>query len=113
MIILTFTISFMGIILSPSFSMWSFSTQHPKSFSYYQVWGCAAAIGALLFVFVTFQGVGANLLGANAAINNEGLSINNLLPETPSSDHTLVAYHIISLMAVSYTHLPLPTICCV
>ena len=98
MMILTFTISFMGIILSPSFSMWSFSTRHPKSFSYYQVWGCAAAIGILLFVFVTFQGVGANLLGANAAINNNGLSINNLLPETPSSDHTLVIYHIASLM---------------
>ena len=62
MMILTFTISFMGIILSPSFSMWSFSTRHPKSFSYYQVWGCAAAIGILLFVFVTFQGVGSQFV---------------------------------------------------
>ena len=98
MMILTFTISFMGIILTPSFSMWSFSTQHPKAFSYYQVWGCAAGIGILLFIFVTFQGIGANLLGANAVINNNSLSINNLLPETPISDHTLVIYHIISLM---------------
>jgi len=39
MMIFTFTISFMGIVLSPSFSMWSFSTQHPKVFSYYQIWG--------------------------------------------------------------------------
>ena len=54
MMILTFTISFMGIVFSPSFSMWSFSTQHPKAFSYYQIWGCAAAIGVLLFIFITF-----------------------------------------------------------
>ena len=80
MMIFTFTISFMGIVLSPSFSMWSFSTKHPKAFSYYQIWGCAAAIGVLLFVFITFQGVGANLLGANADINNSSLSISNLLP---------------------------------
>jgi len=98
MMILTFTISFMGIILTPSFSMWSFSTQHPKAFSYYQVWGCAVVIGILLFIFVPFQGIGANLLGGNVDINNNSLSINNLLPEIPSSDHTLVIYHIISLM---------------
>jgi len=98
MMIFTFTISFMGIVLSPSFSMWSFSTQHPKVFSYYQVWGCAAAIGVLLFIFITFQGVGANLLGANADINNSSLSISNLLPEVSRSEHSLVIFHIISLM---------------
>jgi len=98
MMIFTFTISFMGIVLSPSFSMWSFSTQHPKVFSYYQIWGCAAAIGILLFIFTTFQGVGANLLGANADFNNNNLSINTLLPEVSKSDHSLVIYHIISLM---------------
>jgi Na+/proline symporter len=98
MMIFTFTISFMGIVLSPSFSMWSFSTQHPKAFSYYQIWGCAAAIGVLLFVFITFQGVGANLLGANADINNSSLSISNLLPEVSKSEHSLIIFHIISLM---------------
>jgi len=98
MMIFTFTISFMGIVLSPSFSMWSFSAQHPRVFSYYQVWGCAAAIGILLFFFTTMQGVGATLLGANADINNSNLSISNLLPEISKSDHSLVVYHIISLM---------------
>ena len=98
MMIFTFTISFMGIVLSPSFSMWSFSTQHPRVFSYYQVWGCAAAIGILLFIFTTIQGVGATLLGANADINNSNLSISNLLPEISQSEHSLVVYHIISLM---------------
>ena len=98
MMILTFTISFMGIVLTPSFSMWSFSTKHPKAFSYYQIWGCAAAIGVLLFIFTTFQGVGANLLGANADFNNNNLSVSILLPEVSKSDHSLVIYHIISLM---------------
>ena len=98
MMILTFTISFMGIVLSPSFSMWSFSAQHPKVFSYYQVWGCAAAIGTLLFIFITIQGVGANLLGANSEINNNNLSVSNLLPEISKSDHSLIIYHIINLM---------------
>ena len=98
MMIFTFTISFMGIILSPSFSMWSYSAKHPKVFSYYQVWGSAVVIGLLLFVFTTYQGIGASLLGANADINNSGLAINNLLPEVSSNDHTLIVYHIINLM---------------
>ena len=98
MMIFTFTISFMGIVLSPSFSMWSFSAQHPRAFSYYQIWGCAAAIGVLLFIFITFQGVGANLLGANADINNSNLSISKLLPEFSRSEHSLVIFHLISLM---------------
>ena len=98
MMIFTFTISFMGIVLSPSFSMWSYSVKHPKAFSYYQVWGSAAIVGLLLFVFMTYQGIGANLLGANADINSNNLSINNVLPEVSKKDHSLIIYHIISLM---------------
>ena len=56
MMILTFTISFMGIILTPSFSMWSFSTQHPKAFSYYQVWGCAACHWNFIIYFCYISG---------------------------------------------------------
>ena len=62
MMIFTFTISFMGIVLSPSFSMWSYSVKHPKAFSYYQVWGSAVIVGFLLFIFTTYQGIGASLL---------------------------------------------------
>ena len=36
MMIFTFTLS-LGVVLSPSFSMWSYSAKHPKVFSYYQV----------------------------------------------------------------------------
>ena len=98
MMIFTYTLSFMGIILSPSFSMWSYSVKHPKIFSYYQVWGSAAVVGALLFIFSTFQGIGSNLLGANAEINSLGLSIGDVLPEVPRSDHSLIIIHIIDLI---------------
>jgi len=98
MMIFTFTISFMGIVLSPSFSMWSYSVKHPKAFSYYQIWGSAVIVGLLLFVFTTFQGIGASLLGANADFNNNGLSIKTILPEVSNKDHSLIIYHIISLM---------------
>ena len=98
MMIFTFTISFMGIVLSPSFSMWSYSAKNTKVFSYYQVWGSAVVIGILLFIFSTYQGVGASLLGANTDINNNSLSINNLLPEVSRTEHTIILSHIISLM---------------
>ena len=98
MMIFTFTISFMGIVFSPSFSMLSYTAKHPKAFSYYQIWGSAVIVGLLLFIFVTFQGIGANLLGANAEINSNGLSINKLLPEISSKDHSVIIYHIIGLM---------------
>tara|TARA_B100000524_G_scaffold107280_1_gene51853 strand:+ start:375 stop:2441 length:2067 start_codon:yes stop_codon:yes gene_type:complete len=98
MMIFTFTISFMGIILSPSFSMLSYTAKHPKVFSYYQIWGSAVVVGLLLFIFTTFQGIGASLLGANAEINSSGFSIDKLLPEISNSDHSSIVYHIMNLM---------------
>ncbi len=98
MMIFTFAISFMGVVLSPSFSMWSYTAKHPKVFSYYQIWGSAVVVGILLFVFATYQGVGASLLGANSEINSSGLSINKILPEVSSEDHSLLIYKIINLM---------------
>ena len=98
MMIFTFAISFMGVVLSPSFSMWSYTAKHPKVFSYYQIWGSAVVVGILLFVFATYQGVGASLLGANSEINSNGLSINKILPEVSSEDHSLLIYQIINLM---------------
>ena len=98
MMIFTFAISFMGVVLSPSFSMWSYTAKHPKVFSYYQIWGSAVVVGILLFVFATYQGVGASLLGANSEINSSGLSINKILPELSSEDNSLLIYQIINLM---------------
>ena len=98
MMIFTFVISFMGIVLSPSFSMWSYSAKHPKVFSYYQIWGSAVVIGFLLFIIATYQGIGASLLGASSEINSKGLSLNNIFPEVSTGDHSLIIYHIINLI---------------
>jgi Na+/proline symporter len=79
--ILSFTLSYMGIVLSPTFSMWSYSVKSPKSFYYYQIWGSGAIVGIFLFIFAALLGVGANLLGANPSINLNGFAINQILPE--------------------------------
>jgi hypothetical protein len=78
--------------------MLSYTAKHPKAFSYYQIWGSAVIVGLLLFIFTTFQGIGASLLGANAEINSNGLFVNKILPEISSKDHSSIVYHIISLM---------------
>lgn len=98
MMIFTFTISFAGIILAPSFSMLSYSVKHPKAFSYYQIWGSAVVVGLIMFIFTTFQGIGASLLGSNPEINSNELFIKKLLPEISHNDYSLIIYHIINLM---------------
>ena len=79
--ILSFTLSYMGIVLSPTFSMWSYSVKSPRSFYFYQVWGSGAIIGIFLFIIAPLLGVGAHLLGANYLVNENGFSINQLFPE--------------------------------
>jgi|TARA_X000000368_G_scaffold8002_1_gene6212 hypothetical protein len=78
--------------------MLSYTAKHPKVFSYYQIWGSAVVVGILLFIFTTFQGIGASLLGANAEINSNGFFINKLLPEISNSDHSSVIFQIINLI---------------
>ena len=79
--ILSFTLSYMGIVLSHTFSMWSYSVKSPKSFYYYQIWGSGAIVGIFLFIFAALLGVGANLLGANPSINLNGFALSQILPE--------------------------------
>ena len=79
--ILSFTLSYMGIVLSPTFSMWSYSVKSPKSFYYYQIWVSGAIVGIFLFIFAALLGVGANLLGANPSINLNGFALSQILPE--------------------------------
>ena len=64
----------------------------------YDLAGSAVVVGLLLFIFTTFQGIGASLLGANAEINSSGFSIDKLLPEISNSDHSSIVYHIMNLM---------------
>ena len=93
---LTFMMAAMGLQASPTFSMWGFASRSPRGFAIHQVWGAAACVGIILFVFATFQGVGAHLLGANAAANEAGLATIQVLPELAANQQSeLVAAYIV------------------
>jgi Na+/proline symporter len=76
---LTYMFALMGIQSAPAFTMWSFGNQSPKPFAPQQVWASSFCIGAILFFFTAFQGMGAHLLGANPAVNEAGLAISQVL----------------------------------
>ena len=110
--ILSFTLSYMGIVLSPTFSMWSYSVKSPKSFYYYQIWGSGAIVGIFLFIFAALLGVGANLLGANPSINLNGFALSQILPELDITNVSSLIFSFIgSLSSASPILVGLLSIC--
>ena len=110
--ILSFTLSYMGIVLSPTFSMWSYSVKSPKSFYYYQIWGSGAIVGIFLFIFAALLGVGANLLGANPSINLNGFALSQILPELDINNVSSLIFSFIgSLSSASPILVGLLSIC--
>jgi Na+(H+)/acetate symporter ActP len=99
--ILTFVLSVMGIQSSPAFTMLGFTSRSPKGFAIHQIWGAAAVVGIILFIFSILIGVSANLLGANAAVNEAGLAIGNYLPEISKGQHTDLVIQFIKLLGNS------------
>ena len=99
--ILTFMLSFMGIQSSPSFTMLGFASKSPKGFAINQIWGCAAIVGILTLVFSTFQGISANLLGANISVNEAGIFIKQVLPEISKLQYSELVMHYIKLIGIS------------
>ena len=99
--ILTFVLSVMGIQSSPAFTMLGFTSRSPKGFAIHQIWGAAAVVGFILFIFSILIGVSANLLGANAAVNEAGLAIANYLPEISKEQHTELVIQFIKLLGNS------------
>ena len=67
--ILTFTFGLTGIVLSPNFSMLTFSSKEVAPFASQQVWFSGLLIGFLLIFFTLAIGVGSVFLGANDIIN--------------------------------------------
>ena len=70
--ILSFTLSYMGIILSPTFSMWSYSVKSPRSFYYFQIWGSGAIVGVFLFIFAALLIQPRFVLAVNEHGNTRG-----------------------------------------
>ena len=62
---LTYTFGLMGIMASPAFTMWAFSSKNPAPFAPQQVWASSFFIGFILIVFTTIQGIGGHFLGAD------------------------------------------------
>ncbi|MFC1664511.1 sodium:solute symporter family protein [Pseudomonadota bacterium] len=79
---LTYMFALMGIHSAPAFTMWSFGNRDPSPFAPQQVWASSLCIGGILFFFTAFQGMGAHLLGANPLVNEAGLAISNVLPDS-------------------------------
>ncbi|OHC74948.1 MAG: sodium:solute symporter [Rhodospirillales bacterium RIFCSPLOWO2_12_FULL_58_28] len=95
---LTFLFALMGVQSSPAFTMWAFSGNNPKPFAPQQVWASSFGIGFILFLFAAVQGIGAHLLGADAAVTEAGLALGNALPDLTADKHgALVAHYINSV----------------
>ncbi len=84
---LSFMFAFMGIQSGPAFSMWAFASKSPRAFAPQQVWASSLVIGLILVFFVTFQGMGAHLLGANPAVNDAGLASAQIMPALTGQRH--------------------------
>ncbi len=98
LMVLTFMMSVMGIQASPSFTMMGFASRSPRGFAIHHIWGAAACVGVLMFVFATFMGISANLLGANADVNDAGMAVANLLPELSKHQQGELVGHYIMLI---------------
>ncbi len=96
---LTFSFALTGIVLSPNFSMLTFSSRSADPFSAQQAWFSGLLMGFVLIFFTFAIGVGSALLGANSVINKSGNNISNILPNNifPENLDALIP-HLINLI---------------
>ena len=79
--IFTFVFALGGILLSPNFSMLTFSSREVGPFAGQQIWFSGFLIGFILIFFTIIIGLGSILLGGNEIINISGNNISRILPE--------------------------------
>lgn len=97
--ILSFLVAFMGVQMSPMFSMLAYTATDVRPFAAQQVWYSALGVGALLFIFATLQGVAAYLIGASGDVAGSGLPTGNYLPDLGDDWHGQVVPHLVRLVA--------------
>ena len=97
--VMSFSFGLTGILLSPNFSMLTFSSKNLDSFASQQSWFSGLLMGFVLIFFSLAIGVGSVLLGANEVVNNSGNNISNILPEKifPQNIDTIIP-HILNLI---------------
>jgi len=99
---LTYMFALMGIQSAPAFTMWSFSNTSPEPFAPQQVWASSVGIGFILFFFTAFQGMGAHLLGGNAAVTEAGLALSTILPDLTANKQGGLVPHYFNSIGDSY-----------
>jgi Na+/proline symporter len=99
--VLTYMFALMGIQSAPAFTMWAFGNTSPKPFAPQQVWASSFCIGLILFFFTAFQGMGAHLLGANPIVNEAGLAISSIIPDTVAAKPDSIVPHYFNLIGDS------------
>lgn len=100
--ILSFLVAFLGVQMSPMFSIMTFSATSPKAFGMQQVWFGAAGAGLLLFVFAVLAGAAGHLLGGSGDVVAANQAIAVLLPDLGQERHAqLLAEFVILVSGVS------------
>jgi Na+/proline symporter len=66
--ILTYMFALMGIQSSPAFTMWNFANKNPKPFPWQQTFMSTFIVGFAMFYFLTFQGLGGQILGQQGVL---------------------------------------------
>ena len=110
--VLSTCFAFMGIQASPAFSMLAFSCRDAKAFGPQLVWISGAGMGILLLFFGVVSGLGADFLGASAAINVAGLTSLTTLPVlAPGQEGQLYANYLLTLADTSPWFMALLGVC--
>lgn len=91
----------MGIQAASAFTIWAFSCRDPKGFGPQQVWVSGVAIGIILIFFGVAQGMGANFLGASAAMSKAGLAVAKVLPDLSAGKQSELVAHYIHTLGVN------------
>ena len=81
-LIFSFIFGLSGILMSPNFSMLTFSSKEVSPFATQQIWFSGFLLGFVLMFFTIVIGLGSVLLGGSEAINTSGNNISKIIPES-------------------------------
>ena len=98
MMSLSFVLSFMGLQLSPAFSVWSFVSRSPRGFPIHQIWGSALCVGLAVFIFAPLQGLAGLVLGASGPVNAAGLAVARVLAPLQSGEQGALVLSTINIL---------------
>ncbi len=108
--ILTYLFALMGVQASPAFTMYFFSMKSPRSLTWQQLFCSAILMGAALFFFTNFQGLGAKIMELRGDVTFASLNSSNVVPTlmqyllAPSSLGLIFIGHICATQSTAAAH---------